>query len=222
MTRISFGLFGAGGSGREVMPYTRASVATNLRIAPDELDVYFVETWKTSSAEVNGYPLISLNHFNSLEGERYFNVAVGEGRARKSIVDQVGASAKVLAIHSPQAFFFDHNTIDLGGVFCMNTLVTSNVKIGKFFHANNYSSVAHDCVIGDFVTFAPGARCNGRVHIGDFAYIGAGAVIKQGTPEQPLRIGAGAVVGMGAVVTKDVPDGAIVVGNPARIMVRKA
>lgn len=52
--------------------------------------------------------------------------------------------------------------------------------------------------------------------IGDGAYIGTGAVIKQGTPDRPLRIGAGAVVGMGAVVTRDVAPGMTVVGNPAR------
>jgi acetyltransferase-like isoleucine patch superfamily enzyme len=54
------------------------------------------------------------------------------------------------------------------------------------------------------------------VHIHDHAYIGTGAVIRQGTPEQPLVIGEGAVVGMGAVVTRDVPAGVTVVGNPAR------
>ena len=80
--------------------------------------------------------------------------------------------------------------------------ITSNIKIGKCFHANLYSYVEHDCVIGDFVTFAPGVKCNGNIHIQDHAYIGAGAMIKQGTPDQPLIIGAGAVVGMGAVVTK--------------------
>jgi acetyltransferase-like isoleucine patch superfamily enzyme len=52
-----------------------------------------------------------------------------------------------------------------------------------------------------------GVKCNGNIHIEDHAYIGAGAVIKQGTPAQPLVIGRGAVVGMGAVVTKSVPAG---------------
>ncbi len=41
--------------------------------------------------------------------------------------------------------------------------------------------------------------------LNDHAYIGTGAVIKQGTPDKPLMIGKGAVVGMGAVVTKSVP-----------------
>ena len=72
------------------------------------------------------------------------------------------------------------------------------------------------------MTFAPAVRCNGNIVIEDHAYIGTGAVIKQGQPDRPLVIGRGAVVGMGAVVTKNVPPGVTVVGNPARPLVRSA
>jgi sugar O-acyltransferase (sialic acid O-acetyltransferase NeuD family) len=220
MTKIAFGLFGAGGLGREVMPYAKESVARALAISSEDVDVYFVETSEPSQHQINGYPLVSIKKFLEIESPRYFNIAIGDGRVREAIVKMIGVSAVALPVHATQTIFFDHNAISVGSIFCPNTMVTSNVKIGRFFQANIYSYVAHDCVIGDFVTFAPGVRCNGRVHIGDHAYIGTNAVIKEGTADKPLRIGIGAVIGMGAVVTRDVPDGAIVMGNPAREKIR--
>ena len=49
--------------------------------------------------------------------------------------------------------------------------------------------------------------------IGRDVWIGANAVILGG-----VTIGDGAVVAAGAVVTKDVESGAIVAGNPARLL----
>jgi acetyltransferase-like isoleucine patch superfamily enzyme len=112
----------------------------------------------------------------------------------------------------------DDVQIGPGAVLCPFVTLTSNIRIGQQFHANLYSYVEHDCVIGDFVTFAPGVQCNGNVVVEDHAYIGAGAMLRQGKPGEPLVIGRGALVGMGAVVTRSVTPGTTVVGNPARIM----
>ena len=45
------------------------------------------------------------------------------------------------------------------------------------------------------------------------ATVGTGAIILPG-----VTVGEGAVVGAGAVVTKDVPAGAVIAGNPARVL----
>lgn len=221
MERVKFGLLGAGGFAREVMPFVKESVAKTLLLSESDIDAYFVETWQPKEITINGYSVLSLDEFTQLSGAKYFNVAVGNGADREAIVIKLGSKAKPLTLLAPQAIILDCNIIATGSVFCPNTIVTSNARIGKFFQCNIYAYVAHDCVIGDFVTFAPGVRCNGRVHIDDYAYIGTNAIIREGTSKKPLCIGKGAVVGMGAVVTKDVPAGVTVVGNPARVMEKR-
>jgi UDP-2-acetamido-3-amino-2,3-dideoxy-glucuronate N-acetyltransferase len=52
-----------------------------------------------------------------------------------------------------------------------------------------------------------------RTVIGSGASLGSGSVILGG-----LTVGAGAIVGAGAVLTRDVAPGAVVAGNPARVL----
>lgn len=202
-----FAIFGSGGFGRELILPAQQMLAG--RGAPPAWELVFVSD--KPGDEVLGIAELSPD---VLGDDDEVIIAVGDSRTRQAISERLLAPSGVLkartAIVGPGVEYGE------GAVFCDFTIVTASAKIGRHFQCNIYSYVAHDCIIGDFVTFAPKVSCNGNVHVGDGAYIGTGAVLKQGTPSEPLIIGEGAVVGMGAVVTRSVPPGAVVVGNPAK------
>jgi sugar O-acyltransferase (sialic acid O-acetyltransferase NeuD family) len=213
-----YGVIGSGGFGREVMPLAAHWLTTWDGIEHDSELVFVVEDqYFTPQEQVNGHRVMSMTNFLSASvSERRYNIAIGSSIVRERIANSIPPdAAKPFSIVAPNHVSLQGNVIGDGAIFCSFSHVTSNAKIGRFFHGNIYSYVAHDCVIGDFVTFAPGVMCNGHVVIEDHAYIGTGVVIKDGT-DKPIVIGRSAVVGMGAVVTKSVQPGATVIGNPAR------
>lgn len=215
-----YGLIGAGGHGREVMPMLHSMLQEEL--AGGELELLFVVEGQEGESEVNGYRLIGLDDFLELDGRKRFNVAIGDSRARQRIAEIcLARKIEPFSVVARTVIRLDKNEIGEGCMISEQTIITSNVKIGRFFQANCQCNISHDCVIGDYVTFAPGVKCNGKVIIGDHAYIGAGALIKEGRYGKPLVIGDGAVVGMGAVVIRDVEPYVTVVGNPARPLVKR-
>jgi len=200
----TLGIYGAGGCGRGVMPIAAAQYG-------DDHDLVFIDDTQ-DGATINGFPALSFHRFLKLAGEKFVNIAIADSTVRQALATKCNNASLVFAsIKAAENVMMHDNNIDEGAIFSPYTTVTSNVRIGRHFHCNLYSYVEHDCVIGDFVTFAPAVRCNGNVTIADGAYIGAGAVIKQG-----VSIGSRAVVGMGAIVTRNVAADTVVVGNPAR------
>ena len=207
-------IVGAGGFGREVLAMLRDQLARDPARASSA--ICFVDDAKAGQ-QIHGVEALSVAAFAALEGSRAFVVAIANSEARERETLRLEAlGAAPFTVLAGNALLFDTATMGEGAVVAPFAFVSANVTIGRQFHLNYHSYVAHDCVIGDFVTFAPGVKCNGGVVIEDHAYIGSGAVIKQSQPGRPMVIGRGAVVGMGAVVTKSVPAGVTVVGNPAR------
>lgn len=166
---------------------------------------------------VNGHIVLTWTDFLEHQAdEKAVSIAIAASKSRQTLAEKCAAvNIPLIEARAASVVQMDEVVIEEGACLSPFVVLTSNIRIGRCFHANLYSYVEHDCVIGDFVTFAPGAKVNGNVTIGDHAYIGSGAIIRQG-----LTIGAGAIVGMGAVVTRDVPPGVTVVGNPAKPLIK--
>jgi sugar O-acyltransferase (sialic acid O-acetyltransferase NeuD family) len=212
-------LYGAGGFGREL----RKPLSDRLDLDGGPYEILFADDFEPlQGSRIAGSEVLSFNAMCRLD-DAVVCVTYADPYKRKDVVQRcIAAGLSFFQVTDPSARCFDNVRVGDGNVFCANTVVTSDVIIGSHFQCNIFSYVAHDCEIGDFVTFAPRVCCNGRVRIGSFAYIGTGAVIRPGTLDRPLQIGEGAIVGMGAVVTKDIEPGETVVGNPAAAIKRDA
>jgi sugar O-acyltransferase (sialic acid O-acetyltransferase NeuD family) len=199
MSRIA--IFGTGGMGRELADILRADGHKDLVFVTD-----------SPAAPVDGIEAIGAD---TLRADDQLVVALGSSRDRRLVAERF-AGRTFATVIARSARISPSARLGEGAVVCDLALINNNARIGAHFQANCFAQVSHDCIIGDFVTFAPRATCNGWAEIGDDVFVGSGAIIRNGSPDRRLVIGSGATIGMGAVVVGDVPAGAVVMGNPAR------
>jgi len=205
---IVYGVYGASGFGKEVLPLVKEQFGSESKI-------FFVDDGDVPK-ELLGYDILNFEQFVNLEGQKKVTIAIANSQIREKLTLKcLESGVEVFDVKASNSIVLEDVNMGEGSIICPFVILTSNITIGKSFQANLYSYVAHDCIIGDYVTFAPAVKCNGNIHIGDHVYIGTGAIIHQGKPNRPLKIGKGAVIAAGSVVTKSVPDGMTVFGNPA-------
>jgi sugar O-acyltransferase (sialic acid O-acetyltransferase NeuD family) len=147
-----------------------------------------------------------------------FVIATGNNKIRRNIFNNL-AIRNLLPVNVVHPSSLIDETVQVashGVMIAPNVTINAFAEIGTGAICNTYSVIEHECIIGDFAHVGPGALLCGNVKVGENSFIGAKAVVKEG-----ITIGKNVVVGAGSVVIVDIPDNLTVVGNPARILVKK-
>ena len=144
-------------------------------------------------------------------------LGVGLPRTKAAVVARLAAVPLpwTTVVH-PAATIGPGAVIGEGSYIGAGAIVTVNVTIGRFATVNLHCQVAHEDVLGDFVTLHPDVHLSGDVIIAEGCELGTGAVVTPG-----VRVGPWAVLGAGTVAVRSLPGGHVYVGMPARMLARR-
>ena len=206
-------IFGAGGFGREV----KTIIDRINNINPNTYNFLgFYDDGIEKDTIINGFPILGgINELNQLEDELALVISVADPKIKINILEKI-KNSKInypVIIHPNASISDDDVVVGEGTVICEGTIITCNIKIGKFVILNLMCTVGHDTIIDDYCAFMPAVNISGEVHIYPSVYVGTGAKIIN-----LLEIGENTVVGAGAVVSKTLPPNCTAVGIPANVI----
>lgn len=206
----TIGIFGASGMAREA-----GDIAWSLGLEP----MYVAQNETERDAwNYSGTVILEKNiaQFSFLP----FVIGIGENTIRRKVAERFSGQIRFANLIHPSATFGRDQRERLeqceGLIVAAGVRLTSSIEVGDFAIFNQNVTVAHDCVVEDYVHIAPGANISGNVHLKEGCWVGAGAVINQGANNKKLTVNQGAMIGSGAVVVRDCEPNTVYAGVPAK------
>lgn len=191
---LELALFGYGGHAREVAAQMKKKVT------------FFVDD---VFANYHAKPI------SEFDPEKYrMMVAVADSKKRFDIVQSLPKETQYFTfIHPTVQLMADDIEIGLGSFIGVNSILTTNIKIGSHAILNRGNHIGHDTEIGDYFSAMPGAIVSGNVKIHNMVYMGTNSSIKE-----KISVHSLVTIGSNAAVVKHIEMPGIYVGVPAKII----
>lgn len=195
MGKTKIAIYGAGGFGREVAWLTQSILINGEK---SKIVCFIDDDEKICETKLNDLEVLPL----SVAKRKYPDVFVVSGIGVPKEREVTMENARVAGFNFATLI---HQSVEMskwieigdGTVICAGSILTTNIVLGKHVQINLACTIGHDVIMGDFATLAPGVHISGYVHIGKRVYIGTGAVIINGTQNEPIVIGDDAIIGAG-------------------------
>jgi len=191
-------IIGSGGMGRELLYQM-------LDNNPEEDIIFFVN----DEYYYDNIKIFPLSKFDTNKYE--IVVAVGNSYDRKKIIDLLPNDTKYFTFIHKSVQIFDNIEIGEGAVICSNSILTTNIKIGKHAQLNRATNISHDVTIGDYFTTAPNVHISGNCQIGNNVYFGVNSCTKE-----KISICDDVTIGLNSGVVKNIKNSGVYVGTPAK------
>lgn len=138
-------------------------------------------------------------------------------KKRKEFIDSLHLSPERFAtvIH-PNASVSKLASIGYNTLIMAGVVITSNAKIGNNVCVLPNSVIHHDTIVDDYTLIGSGVVIAGGTQIKHNCYIGSRSSIING-----ISIGEFTLIGMGSNVVSSIESNSVIVGNPAKPLVKK-
>jgi sugar O-acyltransferase (sialic acid O-acetyltransferase NeuD family) len=191
---MKLALFGYGGHAREVASQINNSIDF---FVDDEYSNEYTKPISTFNPEI--YMMM---------------VAVSDPKHREEIVKKLPKETRYFKFIHPTAQIFAKDVeIGEGSFIGANSILTTNIKIGKHAILNRGNQIGHDSKIGDYFSAMPGAIVSGNVIIGDNTYLGTNSSIKE-----KIQVTSDVKIGANTCVVKNIITSGVYVGVPAKFL----
>jgi len=164
---------------------------------------------------INDYKVLGgINDLKKVDEKMSLAIAIGWPKPRKKIVENIlNPKLNFPALIHPSVMMSRFAEIGDGSIICAGSIITVNIKIGKFVIINVDCTIGHEAVIKDYCSLMPSVNVSGEAEVGTGSFLGTNSLVIN-----RKKIGDNSIIGAGAVVIDDVPNNCTAVGNPAKVV----